>query len=91
MNKFYDAFRPFLGVLCFLLGVLVSFTPLPFGSLIMLTGIIMTSPEVKLFRSLLKWIEEKDPTEKQWAGRVINSLQVRLIPVPVKSENKSHI
>ncbi len=88
MLKFYDAFRPLLGVLCFLLGILVSFTPLPFGSLIMLTGIIMTSPEVKFFRTLLKWIEEKDPTQKQWAGKVISSLQVRLIPVPVKSDNE---
>lgn len=88
MTKFYDAFRPLLGVLCFLLGILVSFTPLPFGSLIMLTGIIMTSPEVKMFRSLLRWIEEKDPTQKQWAGRVINTLSVRLIPIPVKSDNE---
>ncbi len=87
MTKFYDAFRPLLGVLCFLLGILVSFTPLPFGSLIMLTGIIMTSPEVKMFRSFLKWLKEKDPTNKQWAGRVINTLSVRLIPVPVKSDN----
>ncbi|NGP77553.1 hypothetical protein G3570_12970 [Balneolaceae bacterium YR4-1] len=87
MLKFYDTFRPLLGVLCFLLGILVSFTPLPFGSLIMLTGIIMTSPEVKFFQKLLKWIEEKDPTRKQWAAKVISTLQVRLIPVPVKAEN----
>lgn len=87
MLKFYDTFRPLLGVLCFLLGILVSFTPLPFGSLIMLTGIIMTSPEVKFFRTLLKWIEDKDPTRNQWAAKVIGTLQVRLIPVPVKSEN----
>lgn len=86
MLKFYDTFRPLLGVLCFLLGIVVSFTPLPFGSLIMLTGIIMTSPEVKFFRTLLKWIEDKDPTRKQWASKIISTLQVRLIPVPVKTD-----
>ncbi|MGK7369698.1 MAG: hypothetical protein ACNS64_05745 [Candidatus Halalkalibacterium sp. M3_1C_030] len=48
----------------------------------------MTSPEVKFFRTLLKWIEEKDPTKNQWARRVINSLQVRLIPIPVKSDSE---
>lgn len=85
MAKVYDTFRPLLGVLCFLLGILICFTPLPFGSLVMLTGIIMTSPEVRILRSFLSWLERKDPTKKQWASRIIGTLEIKLIPAPVRA------
>ncbi len=85
MKSIYKVSRPFLGVSCFLLGIIISFTPLPFGSLVMLTGIIMTSPEIKFCRSLLSWIQDKDPTKKQYLGRLIHTLQLRLIPEPART------
>lgn len=86
MKGFYKLARPYLGGLCFVLGIIISVTPLPAGSLFMLTGIIMTSPELKICRSILSWIEGKDPTDNKYFVRLIRTLQLRLIPEPGRSE-----
>lgn len=86
MKAFYESSRPFLGVICFLLGIIISCTPLPGGSLFMLAGIIMASPEIKLCRTFLVWIEDKDPTSKQYLGRLIEALQLRLIPEAARTD-----
>lgn len=88
MKKMYDLLRPFLGFLSILLGFLVSLTPIPLGTALTVTGMVMLSPEIKPFRSLLNWIEHRDPTSKQWVARIITSLRVKLIPVPVEASNK---
>lgn len=88
LDKLYNTLRPLIGVVCFLIGIIVSFTPLPLGMFFMLTGVIMLSPEVKLFRSMLKWIEEKDPTKNQLAGRLITLLEAKLVPASISSNHE---
>ncbi|MDX1585603.1 MAG: hypothetical protein R3222_02620 [Balneolaceae bacterium] len=88
MKKFYNLLRPLLGVFSILLGFLVSLTPIPLGTAFTISGIIMLSPEIKPFRSLLDWLERRDPTPRQWISRIITTLRVKLIPVPAEASSK---